>query len=366
VCLCERGCVRVSVQVSKWLASSSSDERVYALQILLAVVNADPKLIDKLVVASGAVRSILGSLKKAIKGGEDELFLASEVLRVLTHNQRFVASMFVKDVAGLPIILTAITSGTGACVSSVLVPGAVSPPRCTCAPACTHVCTRTPRERLPEASHTHTLTFTHAHAPACVTSIHRVPRLCPPSPLPPLPPTHLLWAHNAEGGGGGGGGAKSKTPVFDSTSAHNCSITADGSTATSTSSDGWARSTVGFSKGVHRWWVLLDKDSHGDEGSTLGVCTATPSSSYSGSGWFTMRAYNGALRCAVCVAGAVGGVLACAGARMSVWRGQVPMCRRRLLHADVGACMVGRGTAGRGAGLGWWCNPLGPDPCVSP
>ncbi len=39
--------------------------------------------------------------------------------------------------------------------------------------------------------------------------------------------------------------------------------------------------------------MLLEKDSHADEGTTLGVCTSSPSSSYSGYGWFVMRAYNG-------------------------------------------------------------------------
>jgi hypothetical protein len=44
-------------------------------------------------------------------GEEDCLYLASEALRLLTHNPRFIASMFVKDVAGVPIMLTALAMG---------------------------------------------------------------------------------------------------------------------------------------------------------------------------------------------------------------------------------------------------------------
>ena len=56
---------------------------------------------------------------------------------------------------------------------------------------------------------------------------------------------------------------------------------------------GWARATAGISSGKAMWYVELLTDATGDEHTTIGVCTASPSSSYSGSGWWTYRAYNG-------------------------------------------------------------------------
>ena len=100
-------------QVGKWLGASNPEERNFALQILLSTISADKETINKLVASTGAVRSILHALRKSINGDEEGLALVSECLRLLTHNARFVGSMFVKDVAGLPIILTALTSGTG-------------------------------------------------------------------------------------------------------------------------------------------------------------------------------------------------------------------------------------------------------------
>jgi hypothetical protein len=98
-------------QVSKWLAATASAERNYGLQILLSVVSADPETVGKLVGTPGAVRAVLGALRRAIGGDDEGLFLASEAVRVLTHSPRFIASMFVaKEAAGLPIILTALST----------------------------------------------------------------------------------------------------------------------------------------------------------------------------------------------------------------------------------------------------------------
>jgi hypothetical protein len=55
--------------VAKWLATPSTQERVFALQLLLAVVHADPSVVDRLVSTSGAVRSVMGALRRSI-GGE--------------------------------------------------------------------------------------------------------------------------------------------------------------------------------------------------------------------------------------------------------------------------------------------------------
>jgi hypothetical protein len=54
--------------MAKWLATPSAEERMYALQLLLAVVHADPNVVDRLVSASGAVRSVLGALRRSIGG----------------------------------------------------------------------------------------------------------------------------------------------------------------------------------------------------------------------------------------------------------------------------------------------------------
>ncbi len=56
------------VQIAKWLAVNSSEERIYALQVLLAVVNADPAVVDRLVSSTGAVRSVLSALRRSIRG----------------------------------------------------------------------------------------------------------------------------------------------------------------------------------------------------------------------------------------------------------------------------------------------------------
>ncbi len=64
-------------QIAKWLAVHSPEERSFALQVLLAVVNADPAVIDRLVSSSGAVRSVLGALRRSIAGA---LLLQSTLL----------------------------------------------------------------------------------------------------------------------------------------------------------------------------------------------------------------------------------------------------------------------------------------------
>ncbi len=62
----------------------------------------------------------------------------------------------------------------------------------------------------------------------------------------------------------------------------------------SITSVGWGRASEGVSSGKAQWYCELTADKSGDEGTTIGVCTESPSSSYSSSGWFCYRAYNGA------------------------------------------------------------------------
>ncbi len=100
--------------MSKWLGAAEAAERNFALEILLSVVTCDPAAVGRLVDTPGAVRAVLGALRKSIGGDEEGLALASEAVQVLTHSPRFVASMFVaKDVAGLAVILTALSSTAG-------------------------------------------------------------------------------------------------------------------------------------------------------------------------------------------------------------------------------------------------------------
>ncbi len=67
------------------------------------------------------------------------------------------------------------------------------------------------------------------------------------------------------------------------------------------SSPGWARATTGISSGKALWYFELTKDAKSDERTTLGVCTESPDASYSSTGWWVYRAYNGELHLRWCL-----------------------------------------------------------------
>lgn len=188
-------------QVTKWLASASAQERNFGLQVLLAVVADDEEIINKLIASSGSVKAVFGALRRAMGTEDIGLELASAAVKALSSNPRFIASMFVKDVAGLQILLSAV-----------------------------HVA-------------------------------------------------------------GGSGGGKKKLE-FDKSSSYGSPSFEDDNKVASTGS-GYVRTTTSCDKGKLTAYFELVKDVDGDQGTCFGACTTSPGTSYSSSGWFSYRAYNG-------------------------------------------------------------------------
>ena len=258
-------------QVSKWLGASAASERNYGLQILLSVVSADPDTVGKLVNTPGAVRAVLGALKRAIGGDDDGLFLAAEAVRVLTHSPRFIASMFVaKDAAGLQVILSAMDSSKAS--------GAValtSPPCARCPAMCTFICTACTGTENDMASkvgrrgarQTNGRDFFFFFWGGGEEDGHYSSA---PAHFSHAPTMHAIWSCCVgDFAVKASKDAKVLSFKFDSSQTSNVSVSDDGMVGSSTYYSAYVKGNTPVTEGNRRWWILLQKDSMNDEGGPL-------------------------------------------------------------------------------------------------